>query len=137
MNYRKHFLRHFSWYSKHQWETHDVFVKHLYGFDFMRKKITVPTHNSQTPNSHTYPNSHVPLALTKMWLFGYGKDFGWIACILCNEGLDLGLFWQFSQKSIFSFFPIKNLLQIIETFFRSKNNFSIRYRPYPRSEILQ
>ena len=31
--------------------------------------------NSHTPKSHTYPNSHTLFGLTKMWLFGYVKDF--------------------------------------------------------------
>ena len=29
----------------------------------------------EPPNSHTYPNSHTLFGLTKMWLFGYFKDF--------------------------------------------------------------
>ena len=49
---------------------------------------TVASHNSHTPNSHThsnshtypnghtYPISHTLFALSKMWLFGYVKNFG-------------------------------------------------------------
>ena len=37
---------------------------------------TVATHNSDTQNSETYPNSDTLLALTKMSLLRYVKDFG-------------------------------------------------------------
>ena len=36
---------------------------------------TVESPNSHTQNSHIYPNSHTLFGLTKMWLFGYAKDF--------------------------------------------------------------
>ena len=45
-----------------------------------------------TPNSHTYPNSHILFSLTKIWLFGYGKDFeenlAWILSLVDQS------FWE-------------------------------------------
>ena len=37
---------------------------------------TVATYNSDTPNNDTNPNSDTTLALTKMSIFRYLKDFG-------------------------------------------------------------
>ena len=46
---------------------------------------TIPTRNSRTWNSHTYPNSHTLFALTKMWQFGNRKDFGKNRLIFFNS----------------------------------------------------
>ena len=69
------------------WEMQSCENFSLFGRDFLRKStkkvykefkslsnqfkhdlesITVPTHNSHTPNSHTYSNSHTFFALTKV-----------------------------------------------------------------------
>ena len=62
----------------HSLPSHLIPVKMRFAF----LQNSVYSHNSETPNSHTYPNghtnpiSHTLFALTKMWLFGYGKNVG-------------------------------------------------------------
>ena len=52
------------------------FVQKSEFFRISYLQYTIINHNSLTQNSHTYPISHNLFALTRIWLFTYGENFG-------------------------------------------------------------